>query len=73
MTQDADGFMWFATSDGLNRFDGSTFKVFKTSAGKSNGLSSNFVQKIFSDRAGNVWVSSRDGLSKLDAKSRWFI
>ncbi|MEO7214675.1 two-component regulator propeller domain-containing protein [Mucilaginibacter sp.] len=72
ISQDADGFMWFATSDGLNRFDGSTFKVFKTIAGDTTGLSSNFVQKIFSDRAGNVWVSSRDGLSKLNARSEKF-
>jgi signal transduction histidine kinase/ligand-binding sensor domain-containing protein/CheY-like chemotaxis protein/AraC-like DNA-binding protein len=72
ITQDADGFMWFATSDGLNRFDGSTFKVFKTNAGDSAGLSGNFVQKIFSDYAGNLWVSSRDGLSKLDTKTEKF-
>nr|WP_294941768.1 two-component regulator propeller domain-containing protein [uncultured Mucilaginibacter sp.] len=72
ITQDKSGFMWFATSDGLNRFDGSVFKVYKTNKDDSAGLSSNFVQKVFSDNVGNVWVSSRDGLSKLDTRTEKF-
>ncbi|OOQ59892.1 hypothetical protein BC343_06220 [Mucilaginibacter pedocola] len=72
ITQDADGFMWFATSDGLNRFDGSVFKVFKAKPGDATGLTSNYVQNIFSDGTGCIWVSSRDGLSKLDTRTEKF-
>jgi ligand-binding sensor domain-containing protein/signal transduction histidine kinase/DNA-binding NarL/FixJ family response regulator len=72
ITQDEKGFIWFATNDGLNRFDGSTFKVFKVKQGDSTALSSNYVQKIFSDHAGYIWVSSRDGLSKLDTRNERF-
>ncbi|MDN3581612.1 two-component regulator propeller domain-containing protein [Mucilaginibacter flavus] len=72
ITQDENGLMWFATSDGLNRFDGSTFKVFKTMPGDSTGLSGNFVQKILGDHSGNIWVSSRNGLSKLDTRTEKF-
>lgn len=72
ITQDENGFMWFATSDGLNRFDGSAFKVFKTIQGDSTGLSGNFVQKILGDHSGNIWVSSRNGLSKLDTRTEKF-
>ncbi|MDR6941638.1 hybrid sensor histidine kinase/response regulator transcription factor [Mucilaginibacter pocheonensis] len=72
ITQDENGFMWFATNDGLNRFDGSSFKVFKTRQGDTTALSSNYVQKIFSDHAGYIWVSSRDGLSKLNTRTEKF-
>jgi signal transduction histidine kinase/ligand-binding sensor domain-containing protein/CheY-like chemotaxis protein/AraC-like DNA-binding protein len=72
ITQDENGLMWFATSDGLNRFDGSTFKVYKTTRGDSTGLSGNFVQKVLGDRTDNIWVSSRNGLSKLDTRTEKF-
>jgi ligand-binding sensor domain-containing protein/signal transduction histidine kinase/DNA-binding response OmpR family regulator len=72
ITQDADGFMWFATSDGLNRFDGTTFKVFKSKQGDSSGLTSNYVEKVFAGKNGMIWVGSRDGLSRLDTRTENF-
>jgi len=72
ITQDDKGFMWFATNDGLNRFDGATFKVFKSRQGDSASLASNYVQKVFCDVHGNIWVSSRNGLSKLDTRTEKF-
>jgi ligand-binding sensor domain-containing protein len=73
ITQDDKGFMWFATNDGLNRFDGTSFKVFKSRQGDSTTLASNYVQKVLSDVHGNIWVSSRNGLSKLDTRTEKFI
>lgn len=73
ITQDDKGFMWFATNDGLNRFDGTTFKVFKSRQGDSTALASNYVQKILCDVNGNIWVSSRNGLSKLNTRTEKFI
>jgi signal transduction histidine kinase/ligand-binding sensor domain-containing protein/DNA-binding response OmpR family regulator len=72
ITQDANNFMWFATSDGLNRFDGTSFKVFKSKQRDSLGLSSNYVEKVYADNAGFIWIGSRDGLSRLDPRTENF-
>lgn len=72
ITQDANGFMWFATSDGLNRFDGTTFKVFKSKQRDSSGLTSNYVEKVFTGKDGMIWIGSRDGLSRLDTRTENF-
>lgn len=71
--QDKRGFMWFATADGLNRFDGNAFKIFKNEKDNPSSLSSNFVQSVYADPSGTVWVSSRDGLNQYDPKSSDFI
>ncbi|MDB5012108.1 MAG: histidine kinase [Daejeonella sp.] len=73
ITQDKKGFMWFATADGLNRFDGSEFKVFKTDPDNKNSLSANYVQTVFKDSEGILWVSSRNGLSRFDPEKEQFI
>jgi ligand-binding sensor domain-containing protein/signal transduction histidine kinase/DNA-binding response OmpR family regulator len=73
ITQDDKGFMWFATNDGLNRFDGTTFKVFKSRQGDSTALASNYVQKVLCDMHGNIWASSRNGLSKLNTRTEKFV
>ncbi len=72
ITQDASGFIWLATSDGLNRFDGTSFKVFKSKQRDSLGLSSNYIEKVYTDNAGFIWIGSRDGLSRLDTRTENF-
>jgi signal transduction histidine kinase/ligand-binding sensor domain-containing protein/DNA-binding response OmpR family regulator len=72
ITQDNKGFMWFATNEGLNRFDGTTFKVFRSRQGDSTSLASNFVQSIILGKQGYIWVSSRSGLSRLDTRTEKF-
>ncbi|WP_183559945.1 hybrid sensor histidine kinase/response regulator transcription factor [Mucilaginibacter sp. SP1R1] len=72
ITQDNKGFMWFATNDGLNRFDGTTFKTFKSKQDNSSSLASNYVQKIFAGADGSIWVSSRNGLSRLNTRTEKF-
>lgn len=66
ITQDDKGLMWFATDDGLNRFDGYAFSVFKFDTDTARHPHDNFVQNVFKDQGGNLWVSSRRGLYKLD-------
>jgi ligand-binding sensor domain-containing protein len=44
--QDRRGFMWFATRDGLNRYDGNTFVVYKNNPNDPTSLSSNFIQAL---------------------------
>ena len=72
ITQDDKGFMWFATDDGLNRFDGSSFKVFKSEPNNPSSLPSNYVQNIFKDSQGDIWISSRRGIYKFDTKTEHF-
>jgi signal transduction histidine kinase/DNA-binding response OmpR family regulator/streptogramin lyase len=67
ITQDDKGLMWFATEEGLNRFDGYSFKVFKY------GASDNFVQHVFKDSEGGLWASSRRGIYHFDQSAELFI
>ncbi|HTK21571.1 MAG TPA: two-component regulator propeller domain-containing protein [Mucilaginibacter sp.] len=72
IAQDNKGFMWFATDDGLNRFDGSNFKVFKSEPNNPYSLPSNYVQNIFKDANGDIWISSRRGVYKFDTQTEHF-
>ena len=60
--QDRTGFMWFATKDGLNRYDGYTFKVFRHDPQDSTSVRDNHIHKIFEDSKGLLWVGTNSGL-----------
>jgi ligand-binding sensor domain-containing protein/serine phosphatase RsbU (regulator of sigma subunit) len=59
--QDSRGFLWIGTDDGLNRFDGYNFLVFKKTPAEGNGLSGNRILAIAEDKFGNIWVGTRTG------------
>src|ERR1700684_1168128 len=59
--RDKQGFMWFGTRDGLNRYDGYDFDVYKNVPEDSLSLSSNFVTSIMEDRNGDIWVGTWGG------------
>lgn len=59
--QDARGFMWFGTGDGLNRYDGYDFKVYKHDPEDPDSLSDSDVFSIHEDRQGEFWVGTRSG------------
>jgi len=73
IAQDRRGFIWIATADGLNRFDGTSFKVFRNEKGNEHSLSSNYVQSVYADKSGRLWVSSREGLNLYDSKTGGFL
>jgi signal transduction histidine kinase/ligand-binding sensor domain-containing protein len=59
--QDSHGFLWFATAEGLSRFDGYRFVTYS----KSDGLGANVVHRIEESLDGTLWVATAGGLSKL--------
>ena len=59
--QDKQGFMWFGTQDGLNRYDGYRFKIFKSDPLDSNSLSDNFIFSIYEDKSGTMYVETQSG------------
>ncbi|MDR1881531.1 MAG: response regulator [Prevotella sp.] len=70
--QDSYGFMWFGTSDGLNRFDGRKFKVYRNDIQDSFSLRNNSVQALFEDKNGNIWIGTSSGIFIYDRKSDKF-
>ena len=71
--QDSRGFLWFATDDGLNRYDGYNFEVFKNIPGDSTSLSSNITTGLIEDFEGNIWVATNGGgLNRFDRKKERF-
>lgn len=71
--QDHRGFMWFGTSDGLNRFDGNKFTIYRTEPGNPNSLNSNDIRSLYEDRHGVLWIGATGGLNRLDREKDQFI
>ncbi len=73
MLQDNEGFIWVATKNGLNRYDGYSFKVFTNDPYNAHSLSSNTVVKLFEDSKGRIWVGTENaGLNIYDKQSGKF-
>ena len=67
IVQDRQGFMWFGTQDGLNRYDGYSFVVFKNNPRDTNSIADNNVTALCVDHAGVLWIgTSNGGLSRFD-------
>jgi signal transduction histidine kinase/ligand-binding sensor domain-containing protein/DNA-binding response OmpR family regulator len=59
--EDSNGFMWFATQDGLNRWDGYKFNVFKNYNNDENSISNNFLLCLAEDNSKNIWIGTNHG------------
>ena len=53
--QDRQGFMWFGTKDGLNRYDGLSFRKFKHDDRTQRSIGNNFITALYEDAKGNIW------------------
>lgn len=74
MHQDRNGFIWFGTFDGLNRFDGVNFKVYKSGFNRYSSLTNNRVDKIQEDEYGYLWILSNNGdAHRFDTQKELFI
>ncbi|ARV16509.1 hybrid sensor histidine kinase/response regulator transcription factor [Polaribacter sp. SA4-12] len=73
MYQDEQGFMWFATHEGLNKYDGYSFKVFTPDANNLNSINSNLIFALTGDKKGNLWVGTTGkGLNYFDKTTEKF-
>ncbi|MEM6797423.1 MAG: two-component regulator propeller domain-containing protein, partial [Acidobacteriota bacterium] len=67
IVQDPTGYLWFGTSDGLNRFDGLEFEIFRDRRGSDEGLQSNYINDLMVDTSGRLWIATRQGVDTFDA------
>ncbi|MDD2437747.1 MAG: two-component regulator propeller domain-containing protein [Massilibacteroides sp.] len=70
--QDKRGFMWFGTDDGLNRFDGHTFKVYRYNSLSTNCIPNDCIISLFEDSNGQIWICTNKGVCYYDYRSETF-
>jgi ligand-binding sensor domain-containing protein/two-component sensor histidine kinase len=66
LLEDANGFLWIGTPNGLNRFDGSRFETYRTGSLNAKGLQNHFIHTIYEDRQHRLWVGTNDALYQYD-------
>ncbi|MFY9153837.1 MAG: two-component regulator propeller domain-containing protein [Prolixibacteraceae bacterium] len=74
ITQDKEGFIWFATKDGLNRFDANSFTIFKKSESNENSICSNVLNRVYADQFDDVvWIATeKNGIDAYNYKTQIF-
>jgi ligand-binding sensor domain-containing protein/signal transduction histidine kinase len=73
ITQDAQGFMWFGTQDGLNRYDGYSVKVFRHNPANSKTIGDNSIRTLLCDSRGDLWIGTENnGLDRYVSKENRF-
>ncbi len=70
--RDSKGFIWIGTWDGLCRFDGYSFKVFKNNPDDTTSIKDNIINDLFEDNKGNIWILAGDYFEILDPKTETF-
>ncbi|WP_282073932.1 hybrid sensor histidine kinase/response regulator transcription factor [Polaribacter atrinae] len=73
MLQDSKGFLWIGTRGGLNRYDGSSFKIFQNEIGNTNSLNNNSIETLFEDSDGFIWIGTKsNGFTRYNPKLNKF-
>lgn len=70
--QDSENLLWIGTWDGLNRYDGNTFKIFRPELNNENSLSNQVILKIDEDNLGRIWILTMHGINQYDKKTDRF-
>ncbi len=73
IVQDDYGFLWFATTDGLYKYDGYSLKAYRHERGNPNSVADDTVMALYKDRDGSLWIGTRfGGLDRLDPSQDTF-
>ena len=64
--QDKEGFIWLGTQEGLNKYDGYNFNIYKPNHNNPYSISNPFIRDVYQDSEGLIWVATSNGLNKLD-------
>ncbi|MEJ2011291.1 MAG: two-component regulator propeller domain-containing protein [Anaerolineales bacterium] len=72
IVQDGRGFLWLGTQDGLNRFDGYNFRIFRHAPGDPQSLIHNLITVLAIDHQGALWVGTTAGLDRYDRSTETF-
>ena len=72
IAQDSQGFMWFGSRYGLNRYDGNRFKLYKSTTTDTSTLSDDYINALYSDTRKDLWVGTSNGLNRFDPKKNTF-
>jgi len=70
--QDGNGFMWFGTKDGLNRFDGYSFKTYRHDPDKAGSLGNDLIYALHHDQDKTLWVGTNDGVYRYQPSKESF-
>ena len=73
IVQDSKGFLWVATRNGLNRYDGKSIKIYQYEENNPNSLRENYLNRIFIDDRDVLWIASQNGMTRFDIKEEKFI
>lgn len=66
--QDSENLLWIGTWDGLNRYDGNSFEIFRPELNNKNSLSNQVILKIDEDNTGRIWILTIHGINRYDKK-----
>lgn len=70
--QDSQNLLWIGTWDGLNRYDGSNFKIFRSEQDNKKSLSNQVILKVGEDKEGQIWVLTMHGINRYNKKTDTF-
>lgn len=74
IVQDEDGFLWIATQDGLNKYDGYDFSIYRNNPSDPASLSDSHIRSLYMDKKGELWVCTYNGgLDRFDRKTGTFV
>jgi len=68
IVQDHEGYIWIATQDGLNKFDGKNFTYYRSNTLDPNSIADNYIRNLFIDENKQLWIGTDNGLSKYNNK-----